>query len=764
MTGLPLANPIDEYMKHFLPVLFVLALFFSACDEKTGPETTEPTVELSVTELSFDEAASATKFVTVTASGPWTVVSREDWIHVNPASGSGIGSVSVSVDANTGDGAREGKITISTRTAAAEVTVRQDGGGRTMLTPAPAAFDGVKRASTTYQLLVYSFADSDGDGIGDFKGIEQRLDYLDELGVTALWLSPIHPSDSYHGYDVRDYYAVNPLFGTEADFKSLVDAAHRKGIAIYIDYVLNHSGKGNAWFTEALADPSSPYRDYYFFSTNPSADYKTFPMLSGTTYSAGEWKQAVTGSPKLTVTKTDEPVRSGDSSWNLWLWQDGGVGLEPKFSDNGDGTLSMVADLSGDWGLLVRKYPNWNAGSKFGAKAGNTILKADQPMDLVPDGADIRFSGNGRYRITISDYETETLYYMGAFSDWMPDLNYGALADLDGNACFEDLVASAEKWIGLGIDGFRLDAVKHICGGIASYNNTANQQFLAKWYERCNAAFKAAGHDGDIFMVGEAWSSHNDEKYYYRGINSCFEFGYWPLLYKALTGGNAASYVSSVSGFISEHKAVRSDAQTALFLTNHDHSSQTGGGEVRAADDLGKDPAKEKQAAAMLLTSPGKPFVYQGEELGYWGNSAGRGDEYLRAPIVWDAAATQLAAKGVNDRVDRDMLTGAISVEKQRSDAASLLNVYKTWSRLRNTYTALSDGEMSQAPGNGGSIAAWYMTAGNQRLLVIHNVGASQQEVAVSDAIDKPVAVLGGAFIKNDKLYLEASSSVVFEL
>ncbi|MBQ4175227.1 MAG: hypothetical protein II597_10590, partial [Prevotella sp.] len=70
-----------------------------------------------------------------------------------------------------------------------------------------------------------------------------------------------HPSDSYHAYDVTDYFSVNPLYGTEQDFKDLIDAAHAKGIKIYMDYVLNHSGKGNAWFKEALADPSSPYRD-----------------------------------------------------------------------------------------------------------------------------------------------------------------------------------------------------------------------------------------------------------------------------------------------------------------------------------------------------------------------------------------------------------------------------------------------------------------------------------------------------------------------
>jgi glycosidase len=138
-----------------------------------------------------------------------------------------------------------------------------------------------KKGNITYQLLIYSFADSNGDGIGDFNGIKNRLDYLDGLGVSAIWLSPAHPADSYHGYDVQDYNALNPQYGTEADFKALIDAAHTKGIKIYMDYVLNHSGKGHPWFAEALSDASSPYRDYYFICSNPATDYRNFPMLSG---------------------------------------------------------------------------------------------------------------------------------------------------------------------------------------------------------------------------------------------------------------------------------------------------------------------------------------------------------------------------------------------------------------------------------------------------------------------------------------------------
>ena len=131
-------------------------------------------------------------------------------------------------------------------------------------------------------MLIYTFADSNGDGVGDFNGITSKLDYLKDLGVTALWLSPAHPTSSYHGYDVDDYGTVNPLFGTEQDFKNLVDKAHDNGIQIYMDYVLNHSGRNHEWFQDAAMDPSSLYRDYYIFSADPEADInaKRIPMLA----------------------------------------------------------------------------------------------------------------------------------------------------------------------------------------------------------------------------------------------------------------------------------------------------------------------------------------------------------------------------------------------------------------------------------------------------------------------------------------------------
>ena len=166
---------------------------------------------------------------------------------------------------------------------------------------APAlSWDGNVRSDITYQVLVYSFADSDGDKVGDFKGIENHLDYFSSLGVSALWLSPIHPSSSYHGYDVTDYETVNPAYGTEADFKSLLDAAHAKGIKIYLDYVLNHTASAHPWFKSAKASKDSPYRNFYIFSENPSADIAAgkIPQIAtegAKGYDSGQWFRTGTG-------------------------------------------------------------------------------------------------------------------------------------------------------------------------------------------------------------------------------------------------------------------------------------------------------------------------------------------------------------------------------------------------------------------------------------------------------------------------------------
>ena len=125
-----------------------------------------------------------------------------------------------------------------------------------------------------YEVFIRSFFDSNGDGIGDLNGLTAKLDYINDgnpasthsLGATCIWLMPVAASPSYHGYDVSDYYRVEPAYGTNDDFKRFMAAAHRRGIKVLVDMVLNHSSDRNPWFQAALRDTASPYRSWYRFS------------------------------------------------------------------------------------------------------------------------------------------------------------------------------------------------------------------------------------------------------------------------------------------------------------------------------------------------------------------------------------------------------------------------------------------------------------------------------------------------------------------
>ncbi|AEE16131.1 alpha-amylase family glycosyl hydrolase [Treponema brennaborense] len=139
-----------------------------------------------------------------------------------------------------------------------------------------------------YCIFVRSFADSDGDGIGDFRGLTEKLDYLndgndsttDDLGVTGIWLMPMFPSQSYHGYNVDDYYAVNPDYGTMADFEYFLKEADSRGISVIIDMTCNHSSVYTDWFISSR-DPDSPYRDWYRWANEDDAGYNLKQKIWG---------------------------------------------------------------------------------------------------------------------------------------------------------------------------------------------------------------------------------------------------------------------------------------------------------------------------------------------------------------------------------------------------------------------------------------------------------------------------------------------------
>ena len=630
--------------------------------------------------------------------------------------------------------------------------------------PDPVIPERSGESGISYQLLVYSFADSDGDGCGDFRGIQSRLDYLKEMGVQALWLSPIHKASSYHGYDVLDYSSVNPDYGTEADFKSLLDAAHAKGIKIYLDYVLNHTSKDHPWFLDAKKSADSQYRDYYIFSDNPQADIRDgkIPMIAtegARGYDSGQWFSAVTGADgklkvkftlaldnsgkpsTLWMDKVDEVTNSGSQNSGIWLYY--GDGAMEQFYKTGAKECSLSLEFESSWGVLVRtSQTQWDS-YKYGAPSGKNQLSYGTPLTLSNSNAqDILLPGM-----------TTTMYHSHFWTDWFADLNYGPVETCEQSGAFKSVCESADKWIRMGVDGFRLDAVKHI---YHNANSDENPTFLKKFYDHCNATFKSAGGQGEFYMVGEQFSDADEVAPYYKGIPALFEFSFWWRLKDCINSGSGSSFVGTIQSYQKLYSGYRSDYIEATKLSNHD--------EDRAGSDLGKNAAKMKLAGAVLLTAGGQPYIYQGEELGYWGSKSG-GDEYVRTPIMWNANGSSLADGKLGDKIDRAMLTSSISVESQAKDENSILNVYRKFGVLRDEYKALAKGSFDycSAAASVNSVSAWYRSYEDQKVLVVHNFSGGNATVNLtSDKLDNAIATNGTVKVNGTKVTLGAYSSVVF--
>ena len=183
---------------------------------------------------------------------------------------------------------------------------------------------------TWYEIFVYSFCDSNGDGIGDLQGVISRLDYLQELGVNGIWLMPIHPSQSYHKYDVANYNAIDPAYGSLDDFRELLAECEKRDIHVIMDLVLNHTANNHHWFTAACdylrslpegKDPSSeecPYLDYYYFSREKEAPY--YYEVTGT-----DWYYEGKFSPDMPDLRLENGLVRQEIDAIMSYWLDMGV-------------------------------------------------------------------------------------------------------------------------------------------------------------------------------------------------------------------------------------------------------------------------------------------------------------------------------------------------------------------------------------------------------------------------------------------------------
>ncbi|MCB9421061.1 MAG: DUF3459 domain-containing protein [Ardenticatenaceae bacterium] len=433
-----------------------------------------------------------------------------------------------------------------------------------------------------YEVFVRSFNDSDGDGIGDLNGLIEKLDYLndgdpattDDLGVTALWLMPIMESPSYHGYDVADYYTVEQDYGTNDDFKRLIEEAHKRGIRITIDLVINHTSTENPWFI-ASNDDDPAFRDWYVWA-DPAPTYL------------------------------------------------------------------------GPWGEKV-----WYAGK---------------------DG-----------------------YYYAVFWSGMPDLNLtnpGVTAEIDNITRF---------WLDeMGVDGFRMDAVRHLIeNGVAQENTPATHA----WLRAFHTFYKSV--NPDAFTVGETWTDTQNAAQYAVDENDIpFEFNLAEEYVRA-AGSPISGNLYNVAELVEDSYPPN---QFGIFLTNHDQN--------RVMSVL-RDTTKAKLAAALLLTSPGVPFLYYGEEIGMTGTKP---DEDIRRPMQWTSDSPNVGfTAGEPWRAPADDYP-EVSVSLENADPDSLLNVYRSLIHLRNDHEALREGDWTAVEPNSNRLYAFLRHTANETVLVVVNL------------------------------------------
>jgi alpha-amylase len=477
--------------------------------------------------------------------------------------------------------------------------------GSALLAGAPAAAQSQAadwtRGATCYEVFVRSFHDSNGDGVGDIPGLIQKLDYINDgdpdsqrdLGASCIWLMPIAESPSYHGYDVVDYYSVDREYGTNDDFKRLMREAHRRGIHVLVDMVLNHSSSEHPHFLEAARDPNSPRRDWY-----------------------------------------------------LWSAQHPGV-RNPWGSDN------------------------WHR----------------------------------------SPHRDE--FYFGLFWSGMPDLN------VENPEVVAEHKRIATWWLNeMGVDGFRLDAIKHLVEGGqgAQVEHLPGTHVYLRDYAAHITSVKP-----DAYTVGEVWDSIGAIMPYYPDqLTSHFMF---QLSDDVLTAARTGSAANLYRGYLRLQQEGLPPHRYAPFLRNHDQS--------RTMTVLEGDERKAKLAAALLLTLPGTPFLYYGEEIGIAGDKP---DENLRTPMHW--TSTGGFTTGTPWRAPQaDWATRTVAA--QDADPNSLLSLHRRLVHLRKANSALGAGRLIPLTASSDAVAAFVRRDGDEAVLVVANLGATPLSgVSISSGAD----------------------------
>jgi maltose alpha-D-glucosyltransferase/alpha-amylase len=486
-----------------------------------------------------------------------------------------------------------------------------------------------------YQLHVKSFFDSNNDGIGDFPGLISKLDYIADLGVNTLWLLPFYPSPRLDdGYDIAGYRAVHPEYGTMADVKRFIAAAHRRGLRVITELVVNHTSDQHPWFQRARkAKPGSAMRNFYVWS---------------------DTDQKYQGTRVIFV----------DTERSNWTWD-----------------------------------PVANA------------------------------------------------YYWHRFYSHQPDLNF------DNPRVVDAVLGVMRFWLDLGVDGLRLDAVPYLVEREGTNNENLPETHTV--LKRIRAEIDASYPDRMLLAEANQWPE--DTKDYFGDGDEChmaFHFPLMPRMYMAL----AREDRFPITDIMRQTPQIPDNCQWAIFLRNHDELTlemvtdserdylwQTYATDRRARINLGirrrlaplleRDRRRIELMNCLLLSMPGTPVIYYGDEIGM-GDNIRLGDrDGVRTPMQWspdrNGGFSRADFNALALPVIMDPLYGyeTVNVEAQSRDAHSLLHWMRRMLAIRRAHAAFGRGTLRFLYPKNRKVLAYLREGTDQTLLCVANVSRTPQAV-----------------------------------
>ena len=485
-----------------------------------------------------------------------------------------------------------------------------------------------------YQLHVRTFCDSNGDGIGDFVGLTQRLDYLQELGTNTIWLLPFYPSPLRDdGYDIADYTTVHPSYGTLDDFKAFLTAAHNRGLRVVIEMVMNHTSDQHPWFQEARSSQDNPKRDWY-------------------------------------------------------VWND----TDTKYQ--GVRIIFIDTELS-NW--------TWDPISKS--------------------------------------------YYWHRFFSHQPDLNF------DNPEVFEAMWEIMKFWLDMGVDGFRLDAVPYLVEreGTSCENLPETHVIIKEVRKRLDQFYPGR------MLLAEANQWPADVRAYFGDgdeFHTAFHFPLMPRMFMAVKLEDRKPIIE----ILDQTPPIPENCQWCIFLRNHDELTLEMVTDIerdymydeyatdktmrinlgirrRLAPMMENDRRRIELLNGLLMSMPGTPIVYYGDEIGM-GDNIYLGDRNgVRTPMQWNGGINAGFSFADPERLYSPLISNSlygyqvVNVDSQRRFSHSLLSWMKALIKTRNSYRVFSRGTMEFLRPSNHRVLAYIREFGNEKILVVNNLASSAQAV-----------------------------------